>query len=190
MKLFSHSQVATIELPDQLQFVVTPENGVLDRYAPPVIAAVVLIMLCLTHHYLIALIGFICCLASLAKTLSDPTVRLFVAADQLIARGNVGRMFSDEIRADSSDLKSIGYSGGGENESSGLYAWTKTGSLCLIPNVDESQAGAIVEAIRRKFPDFEQGDTNPNSLFFGKHNEPLSLGLTDRQHSSHDTRNP
>ena len=115
--------------------------------------------------------------------LNGPVTKLFVSQNQLIARGNLNRTFTNEVKVPASEVKSLGYSmGPGEDSPSGLYAdcgWLK--QTCLLPGLNKQQANTIADAIRRKFPDLERGDKSPNSLIFGEKSGVVTLGLAKNQ---------
>jgi hypothetical protein len=98
-----------------------------------------------------------------------------------VATGNIGRLFSTEVRVAASDVKSIGYKPGGHGTQGGLYLKRGWRSVCLLPGLNPQQAGAVARTILRRFPLIGIEDRDPNSLLFGKDSDLTALGLSNSQ---------
>jgi hypothetical protein len=183
VKLIGHAEVTTIEEPGQLQFVVTRENGWIDLVAPSAVLILVFVWACVFGHFFVAVFSVVGLFGLGAYYLNGPITKLFVSQNQLIARGNLDRTFTNEVKVPASEVKSLGYSvGPSEDSPSGLYAdrgWLK--QTCLLPGLNKQQANTIADAIRRKFPDLERGDKSPNSLIFSEKSGTVALGLAKTQ---------
>lgn len=121
--------------------------------------------------------GLIAIAGIIANWLHGTKMELTVTNDEILARGNVNRMFRTEIVI-SSAVKSIDYLSGGEDAPSGLYvkqAWQNT---CVVADITEEQTGQITDRIYRKFSEIGSGDTESGSVLFGARSEPTTLGLT------------
>jgi len=77
---------------------------------------------------------------------------LRVTTDRLIAKGNLGHLFSTHEGIGIGELTNIRYYDGGGDDVSGLSARLGWRSVMLLPHISSDQANLIVEAIRRKFP--------------------------------------
>lgn len=179
MKAFGHSEITTIDDPDGLQFVVVRANGYVDFFAP--IAALLAFGLwaVIAHHFILVIISTVGLFSLLASYARGPVTRLAVSQYELVASGNLDRTFTDHLRVETKNVKSLGYFVGYENEPSGLYAdqgWRQT---CLLPGVSKEEADTIAETIRGKFPDLERGDTSSRSLLYSESSGIQTLGLAE-----------
>ncbi|MEO6803711.1 MAG: hypothetical protein ABI197_10775 [Granulicella sp.] len=67
----------------------------------------------------------------------------------------------------------------GAFEAKGLYALLgMEDCVCLLPNVSDAQADAIVDAIYSRFPFIARVEVAETPSFSGKRNEPMTLGST------------
>jgi hypothetical protein len=157
VRLLGSADLKTIERPHQLQFVSGYESGWVDFLAPPAALFIVFLWAMIVHYYLLAWFIVIGYLLLALWWLHSPVTRLFVSDTELLARGNLGRSYSDTRRVKTDELKSMSHFHGAQNEPAGLYAyhaWTKT---CLIPRLTQQEANSIIETIHRKFPYIEHG---------------------------------
>ncbi|WP_263375575.1 hypothetical protein [Granulicella aggregans] len=104
--------------------------------------------------------------------------QLTVTTRELTVRGNVGKTFDDSVCVSAHGLSSLAYYNGGEDDPSGLYAFSGYSQSCLISGLNERQATEVALLIYKRFPDLESGDTNSGSLLFGNRGELMSLGLS------------
>jgi hypothetical protein len=107
----------------------------------------------------------------------DPSTRLRVTPNQIIADGNLHETFDSEIKILTTEVKSIDYAVGGEHEPSGLYVRRGWSSTCVLPGISREQAVSIRDAIARKFPEIGEIDRSPASLLHGDSSGVTTLGL-------------
>jgi hypothetical protein len=110
--------------------------------------------------------------------------KLFVYQDRLTNRGSPDSTFTEEVTVEAADVKSLGYYNDSESGRSGLFADRGWWQTCLLRGIDERQANAIADSIRRKFPDFEHGDRSSRTLLYGDSSGQQSLGLSSTDDSS------
>lgn len=125
--------------------------------------------------------GLIAISGGFASWLHGKKTELSVSHTELVARGNVGRIFYDEIRVSTSTITFLGYDNGGEDEPSGLYARHKFGSTCILDGVNEEMSNKIATAVFLRFPEIGSGDGDPGSFLFGGRDEPISLNLSKQK---------
>jgi hypothetical protein len=161
VKLIGKTEITTIDEPDQLQFAVVSQSGWIDLLGIPLVSIVFAAVASISGHPFLALYSALILVAILAKAIMNypdgSVIKLFVSQCELIARGDLGRTFADEVKAKSADVKSLGYQMGGKNSPSGLYAdqgWLK--QTCLFPGLNKQQANDIADTICRKFPNIKR----------------------------------
>jgi hypothetical protein len=192
MRALSHAELTTIDLHSELRFSVDRHVGWLDLIAGPVILFVLLDFAWIHPsswaHALIqksawplvfSLPGF---LALAVGWMRGRSTELRVTSSELVATGNVGRLFSSEVRVPASEVKSIGFKAGGHGRQGGLYVKRGWRSICLLPGLNPKQAGAVGRTIFRRFPEIGPEDHNPDSLLFGIESDFTALGLSSPQH--------
>lgn len=157
MRVLGKAELTTVERPRQIEFASGYQSGWVDFMAPPAALFMVFLWAMIAHYYLIAWFVVVGYLLLVLWWLHSPVTRLLVTDTELVARGSLGRSYSDTRRVKTEDLKSLGHFHGAHNEPLGLYAyhaWTKT---CMIPHLTPQESNAIINAIHRKFPDLEHG---------------------------------
>lgn len=179
VKLLGQTELRTIELPHQLQFNLVSTNGWMDTLGVPAIALSLLFASWKWHFWPFLAFASLILAYVVADRAHGSVAQICVTADAITAKGNLGQLSTTEITRTSSEIESIGYFAGGEDGTPGLYINQRT----LLLRLNEKDATEITNSIRQKFPLLEQGDTSPNSLFFGEQSEVLTLGL-GRHHSS------
>jgi len=96
--------------------------------------------------------------AIIAYHLNGTVTKLFVSGSELIARGNMGKTFKNEIIVPASEVKYLGYDTGGENNPAGLYVSRGWRHNCMLPGISKNQTIAIADAIHTKFPQYQRQD--------------------------------
>lgn len=177
MKLIGHTEITTIDEPDHLEFVAVRKHGVLDLSLPPAIAIAFLIWIGLSQHWYYAVFPLIALFYLFASWMNGPVTRLAVSGHELIARGNLQKSFTNEVRILASEVKSIGYDSGGENEPSGFYVQHGWKNTCLLPGLNREQADGVALLIRRRYPDLEPGDRQPASMLFSGNGGLITLSI-------------
>jgi hypothetical protein len=178
VNLFGKSEITTTEISGELRFVVVQPRAWVAPAVGAVITSLFIWQAWRSHSLVIAVCSLIA-LASLAGTLlrGKETV-LSVNSEELVSRGNIGKAFSREVRVPASEVISLGYDTGGEDDPTGLYVRKSWGRTCLIPGIDESEATRIATAINSRFPEIEKSDPTPASFLFGNDGGLTTLGLS------------
>lgn len=177
MKLIGHTEITTIDEPDHLEFVAVRKHGVFDLFLPPAIAIAFLIWIGLSQHWYYAVFPLIALFYLFASWMNGPVTRLAVSSHELIARGNLQKSLTTEVRLLASEIKSISYSAGDEGEPSGLYAQHGWKHTCLLPGLNLEQADGIALLVRRRYPDLELGDRQPASMLFSGNGGLITLSI-------------
>lgn len=175
MKFFDKRTWTSVETENSIVFTIVRARGLVQSVVPVVI--VVALSQAYWHYNLYWLICAIILLVGfLADWLRGNMTELTVSRSEIVVRGNVGKIFSDEISVSVAGLRSITYDAGGEDDDSGLCAFHAYGRTCLIKNFNEEESIKIATAIYLRFPGLESGDVQGDSLLF--RDEPISLGLS------------
>jgi len=178
MQLLSRSEISTIETTDQLQFILFRERGFLELAMPPIVLVVFLVTGIMKHQWWAVLFVGVGAFSLAAYWLNGPVTKLFVSNSGLRVSGNLHRTFTTEIWIPAEDLISLSYSSGDEDDPVGLYASRGSGSVCLLPNISDTDVEGIVGRIRTKFPFLEQVDTDGRTLLYGDDSGVTVLGLS------------
>jgi hypothetical protein len=157
VRTIGKAELTTVDRGKQLEFASGYQSGWVDFLAPPAALFIVFLWAMIAHFYLIAWFVVVGYLLLVLWWLHSPVTRLLVTDTELVARGNLGRSYSDTRRVKTEDLKSLGHFHGAHNEPAGLYAYHDWSKTCLIPRLTPQESNAIVAAIHRKFPDIEHG---------------------------------
>jgi len=158
--------IETFEEPDHLLFVVTRETGWLAIVITCIFLSAFVFFLWPDHKLFVILAILMSLFGWIASFTRGNITRLAVSEREIIARGNLERAFTDTITIDASEVRTIKYFGGREGDPAGLYIYHYIHETCVLPGLYREQAEAIIHRIRQRFPNLEQGDTNPNSFFF------------------------
>jgi len=182
MSLLGNVELKTTELPDALEFTATRETSLLETVVIPVIAVIVMGMFWLTGNLWLRIISgsavAFTAFAAFANWRQGAVTKLRVSLDGVIARGNLGQLFSTSVSVAVADISSIGYyRGGGDDGISGLYVrhgWTFTP---LLPHLSPEQSQLVVDAITHKFPGVP-AESTLNTNLFGDGGRLITLGLS------------
>jgi hypothetical protein len=187
MSFQSETELKTIEFPDALEFTVYRESSFAEGFVAPVATLILLfwvwyigsLWLCIV--ILVIAAGTVA--ASIADRINGNETTLRVTVEGVIARGNLGHLFSTHEQVGICDLASIRYHpGDGEGEAPGLYAHLDWGARMLLPHISGDQANLIIERIRKKFPGVAVESYSPFSpsdlLIFDHGEQVITLGLS------------
>jgi hypothetical protein len=166
MKLLGKTQVTTIDLPDQIKFVVVCENGLVVLIIPPTLCVAGIVYGWLAHQWGWVLMGLFGLVSVVFWHLKGPVTKLFVTEHSLIASGKINRLTTDRIVIPAEEVKYLGFSTGGENDPSGLYASRGWRQTCLIPELGKKEAIAIADAIHVRFPRYQRQDESGIAFVF------------------------
>lgn len=180
MKLLDHSKVTISEEPDQLDFVVSIENGWLSLILGPIFLLGWFAWTWSAGAYVLIAMAAIILLASLANLRPGPVTRISISAKQITVNGSANTLFSarrpTELRIQAYEIKNLSYFVGDEGEPSGLYLNRTTHLLSL----DERATNLILVATRRKFPLLKNPEHTPTSLLHGDDSGITVLGISNK----------
>lgn len=177
MPLLSRAEVTTLVEPTRITFHIEREDGWIEW-----LIGLAIICFCFWQwsrfHTIFWLIGGLVGTATVfANWTRGGRTELIVTAGELLARGNVGRMFSSEISIKTADVTAMQYQVGGEGAPSGLYVRHGWQNTCLVDGISEDQTNQILDEIFRRLPNVPTGDRNPASLLFGPSSDLTRLNL-------------
>jgi hypothetical protein len=158
------SELKTVELPDQLQFVYGYEPGWGDLAAPPAALLVALAWALSEHHLVYAAIFVVIFISLVIYWLNISPAKLSVTQRELIAQGSQNRNLNNQTTIPTSEVNSLAYAAAAKGTPAGLYAVCRRNQACLLPGLTQEQAAAVAELIRTKFPKLERGDNIPIAL--------------------------
>jgi hypothetical protein len=173
MDFLGRTKFTSLENPDSLEFSVVREDGLLEKILAPIITAIVILMFWRAGQVIIAAFATLSSAAYfMANWIHGPETRLRVTNDELIARGNLHRLFKTELRIHAIEISSLRFDSGGERDERGLHAKLDWGSTLVLPGVNEEQAEEICDKIAARFPYFPVGER------FGRESRLITLGLS------------
>ena len=156
MNLLGNVELSTVELPDALEFTVTRERSSLVYVGIPCLAAGAYWLFWRTGVLWLQLISAFAALLTALTFATDiahgKETKFRVTRGELVAEGNLGRLFTTEIRIPASTVKRIRFDEGGEGIS-GLYVRHGWRLTCTLPYVNRLQAQSVIETIQRRFPE-------------------------------------
>jgi hypothetical protein len=179
MKAFGRTELTTVELESELQFVVVRHDGWADLIAMMVLILFMYIMWKWQNYWTLGFIAGISILSIVARWLHGRTTILRVTEFELGATGNLGRMFSAEVRVPASDVTSIRYESSGLGDFGGVYLRRRWRRNCVLPGLSATQASEVVCAIYRRFPAIGSKYHDPEALPHGTGSDPITPGLSD-----------
>jgi hypothetical protein len=157
MNALSSSTLKIDDLDDELQFTLTRDVGWLEVVIPVSAACGVGIW----GAYTGSMVGLFVCAVAIGGMLINwalgPTTVFRISGNRLVASGNLRRWSSSDIDIPANEVKSIGWSSGGRNSSSGLYAWHGLRGTCVLPGLPKKKAAEVTDAISKKYPQFRIG---------------------------------
>lgn len=183
MKATDQVDLNYIEQPDALEFSITRKRGWLSTALGLIIALLAVCLFWRTGRVPVQIMAILagagCAISFVANWIHGSQTRLRVTSGGLVVRGNLNSWFRNELSIDSNELTSLEWQSGGEGGDSGLYARWGWQFRCLIADITPQQAAIIRDAIAKKFPELQLGDSSPGSFLFGDESGLTSLGLSD-----------
>jgi hypothetical protein len=164
VRVLGTSELKSIVLPGQLQFVYGYQAGWGDLAAPPATLLVLLAWAWSTHHAVFAAIFVVAFAALVVYWLNISPARLSVSSQELVAHGSQNRNLSNQTNIPAAEVNTLRFAAASDHGPAGLYAYCRLKQICLMPGLTEEQASAVADAIRTKFPSLERGDNLPLSL--------------------------
>lgn len=189
MQLRGKVELNTVELPDALEITVSRDDGAIESIAFPIFAFVVLAWFwVIGRTWWPRILASIAAISTVAGYISNwiqgGKTTLRVTRDELLAEGNLGRLFSTHEKIPVSNVASIGYDSGGDGGISGLYVRDGWRSTSLLPNLSPEQVNAVIETIHQKFPNIPIQPYSPFTIsdlgIFSSGDQMTTLGLSNR----------
>jgi hypothetical protein len=178
VQVLGSTELRTIELPDQLQFIYGYQAGWGDLVAPPAALLAALIWAWTTGHHIFVAI-FIVIFGGLAFYWINITpTHLSVSIRELVSRGNHNRNIKAEVTVPASDIQSLDYFPAGPSAAAGLYAQCGQRQILLMPGLTKGQASEVVNTIRARFPQIEQSNSTRTSPGYSEPASGAYVSLT------------
>ena len=178
MPFLSHTGITTIAEPNRLTYRVERERGWLEWAIAIAGIAFLFWEAHRFHSFFWLIFGLVAAYSLVTGLLATGSSELIVTSNELLARSNLGGLFSKETSISAADITGIEYQSGGEDNPSGIYVKHGWRSQCVLSDLTREQADEILNQIFRQFPDIGVGDPNPNSLLFGPSSDLTKLGLS------------
>jgi hypothetical protein len=171
MKARGYTELTTTELPDELHFRAVHHYGWAEIVFGSILCIALLTSLVMSgalvlkrHGWLgyagifLTVLGFASYERYLVRWLPGRTTELRVKSDELVATGNLRRLFLKRMPLQASKVVWLGYIY--DIFSDGLtveYDDDKYSCICVLPGVSQEQAESIADAILRRFPNIRPG---------------------------------
>jgi hypothetical protein len=177
MPFLPRPEITTLPEPARITFQIEREHGWIEW--PLALAGIGFCFWQWSRYHLIfwAIGGTVATASAVANWARGSRTELVVTADELLARGNTGRLFSSEITIRTADVTAMQYQVGDEGAPSGLYVRHGWRNTCLVRGISEDQTNQILDEISRRFPNIRTGDSDPSSLLFGSSADLTRLNL-------------
>lgn len=177
MPFLSRAEITTLAEPTRITFQIEREDGWIEWL-------IALAFICFSFwqwNRFHSIFWLICGLGGTAMIFANwargGRTELVVTADELLARGNTGRVLSSEVTIKTTDVTAMQYQVGDEGAPTGLYVRHGWRNTCLVRGISEEQTNQILDEIFRHFPNISAGDGNPSSLLFGPSSDLTRLNL-------------
>ncbi|HWT65596.1 MAG TPA: hypothetical protein VN151_05740 [Terracidiphilus sp.] len=162
-------------------FIFVREPGALERFGFPLFATIVLWNLWKSRTFFVqcfVVFAIVYIAVSCAASwLHGKQAILRISNNELIASGNLARIFTTEVRFPVGEIRTLKWDSGGEDGTPGLYAKREWASTLLLPYIDEAQASMIRDAVARRFPEIKIDDDYAASILYGNESGITTLGL-------------
>ena len=178
MRLFGTTQLETQDSGEALQFVFTRTHGWMDLAFGPLVIAGFAFYAWRQHNVMMMFLAIAAAIGLLANRAHKRETFLRVSPVEIVAHGSLDDS-STEITIPRGEITSMGWNGGGQDDSGGLFVsrgWTRS---YILPGATEAQAREILAAITGRFPGFPIDDKTWASLIWGDESVLLDLGLDE-----------
>ena len=130
------------------------------------------------HSVILMVFAIVGVIGLVSNWLRGRQTTLRVNRAEVVARGDLDTS-AHEITIPLTEITSMGWSAGGQDDSGGLYVangWTR---LYVVPGATEAQAREILAAITGRFPGFPIDDKTWASLIWGDESVLMELGIDE-----------
>jgi len=183
MRLFGKTELHTTESGEALQFVFTRSHGWVDLAFGPILIAGFAYYAWQQHSLMVMVLAIAVGIGLLANRAHKRETFLRVTPMEIVAHGSLDNSSTTEITIPRGEITSMGWNGGGQDDSGGLFVsreWTRT---YILPGATEAQAREIIAAITGHFPGFPIDEKTWASLIWGDESVLLDLGLDEMTRS-------
>jgi hypothetical protein len=130
------------------------------------------------HSVILMVFAIVGVIGLVSNWLRGRQTTLRVNRAEVVARGDLDTS-AHEITIPLTEITSMGWSAGGQDDSGGLYVangWTRS---YVVPGATEAQAREILAAITGRFPGFPIDDKTWASLIWGDESVLMDLGIDE-----------
>jgi hypothetical protein len=170
MNALSSVKLKIDDLDGELQFTLARETGWLEVVLGAGTLSALGVFGLLQQSFLTLFICFVG-IGTLLINWAQGSTTVFRISDRcLVATGNLNRWSASDINIPATEVKSIGWSSGGENGSDGIYVRHGSNGLkriCVLPGLSHKKAQAVTDTIKGRFPQFTVESRPIVSLSFG-----------------------
>lgn len=123
-------------------------------------------------------------IVGLIHWLRTSRTELHVTENDLRVAGDLDMSKTGSLRLTWPEISGLQFNHGGKHHPSGLYArqgaWSST---CILPHLDEEQAGEVIDAIYGCFPHLMMAEESSGfGSLFERRSEIITLGLSKEDH--------
>jgi hypothetical protein len=155
MRARGYAELTTTELSDELQFRSIRHAGWSDwllRIAPPATIVSTFFVPSFNHIWAFRILMILSVAGSTRLDwLHGRATELRVTSSELVATGNIGKLFSTRKAVQASEVDWLGFNSVGQ-EWGLMLEGVETGVCLLIPGLNRKQAKTVADAILRRFP--------------------------------------
>jgi hypothetical protein len=157
MNALSSAELKFDDLDDELQFTLARETGWFEIVLGAGVLSAFGVFGLLQQSIVIILVCILGIGTMLINWAQGSTTVFRISDRRLVATGNLHRWSAADINIPAIEVKSIGWSSGGENRSNGIYVrhgWNGLKSTCVLPGISQKKAQTITDMIKARFPQF------------------------------------
>ena len=158
MPAFSSTTLKIEDLGSEFQFTVTRKSGWVGLAVAYGLIATAITYGVLSQRYFFLMFGVVGAAATLVNWVKGPVTVLRVSDSRVLATGNLERWSDSDFEISADQVKSIGWSYGGQQGNSGLFVshgLMGLGGTCVLPGLSKEQARQVTDAIALKFPRYK-----------------------------------
>lgn len=180
IKHFANRQLEMRDLGDAVQFVVRPHF----RWRNIAMRLAVVLGFALWawwwHSVIMMIFAIVGVIGMISNGVRGRHTTLRVNRAEIVARGDLD-MSAREITVPLTDITSMGWNAGGQDDSGGLYVangWTRS---YVVPGATEAQAREILATITGRFPGFPIDEKTWASLIWGDESVLMEIGVDEEK---------
>jgi hypothetical protein len=182
-------RLETRDLGESLQFVLKRNLGWGNVAAGLIVIGAFIFVGWWRHSVIFIVFAVVGIFGLVSNRLRGRETTLRVSRTEVVAHGDLENS-SVEMTIPLNEITSMGWSGGGQDDSGGLFVangWTRS---YVVPGATESQAREIIATITGRFPGFLIDDKTWASLIWGDESVLLDPGLDEGKQEGPGPSNP